>query len=162
VEAATSRWQHPRRPAAVELATIGLPGRCGSGTECNEEGHEAGAAEELGDKDNGVALCFGTVNQLQRAKAGNGSVWPAILGSPSASGRGERRGVAVERSRRASKGSCLLAGCRGREQRQSRRVTECRLLDVRGCQEEDQTLVSRCSAAGSMRLDRNRTSECPK
>jgi hypothetical protein len=53
---------------------------------CNEEGHEAGAAEELGDKDNSVALCFGTVNQLQRAKAGNGSAWPTVLGSPSTSG----------------------------------------------------------------------------
>ena len=39
-----------RRPAAVESAAASLYGRCGSGTACNEEGHEAGAAEELGDE----------------------------------------------------------------------------------------------------------------
>jgi hypothetical protein len=52
--------------AAVELATTGLPGRCGSGTACSEERREAGAAEELGNEDGGVALCFDAIDPLQR------------------------------------------------------------------------------------------------
>jgi hypothetical protein len=119
--------------AAVELATTGLPGRCGSGTACSEEGREAGAAEELGNEDGGVALCFDAIDPLQRAgPICTGKGWQrqrvtSSTGLParttascrsehSGERRGEdRRGVAMERSRGAGRGSCLLADCRGRE-----------------------------------------------
>jgi hypothetical protein len=56
-----------RRPAAVESAAASLLGCYGSGTAMRKG--RADAAEELGDKDGGVALRFGAVDPLHRCGA---------------------------------------------------------------------------------------------
>jgi hypothetical protein len=56
-----------RRPAAVESAVASLLGCYGSGTEMRKG--RADGAEDLGDKDGGVALRFGVVDPLHRCGA---------------------------------------------------------------------------------------------
>ena len=56
-----------RRPATVESAIAGLLGRCSSRTVMRK--NRADVAEELGDKDGGVALHFGTIDPLQWCRA---------------------------------------------------------------------------------------------